>query len=174
MAKEHVGVLIPYDIASLLDQKGNNRAPELMANFVRIAEELAGNLTTLNFADKGTDGSVVLKEKSVGTAQIADDVIIPKVTRGRYTGDGTASRTITLPWTPIWVFVLSLTDSIEFSSLDDGTEVARWYRSQTGDLSSAAAEWQGIVANGFMTGSNAESLSNKSAQVYSYLAIRNS
>lgn len=204
MSKQHASVLVPHDLVSLLDQKGNNRAAELMGNFLRIAEELAGHVTTKNVQDGGLDGSLVLKSKSVGTGQIADlavtealiaalavttakiaagavtkaklgsDVIIPQVARGRYTGDGTANRVITLPFTPTWVFVLSLTDSIEFSSLDDGTAVARWYRSSAGALSSAATEWQGVTTGGFQTGSNAESLSNKTNLVYTYWALRDS
>ena len=166
----------PVDIITLLDKGGRNRAAELMEMFQVLANLLSGNLTDMHMRDGGVDG-VVLKDGTVRRSALNADVYLVRMAQGQYTGDGVANRVIQVAdavgvFTPTEVIVLAATDSNVFESRDDATTVYSYWRTAAGAFTSGAADWQGIVANGFKTGSNAANLSNKSGQVYSWRAFR--
>lgn len=158
--------LIPKEeIATLLDRHGKNHAPAIMNLFRQLAQVLSGQIT-----DKH------IKDASLTRALMASDVYLARVAHGRYTGDGAASRDISVSdpngtFTPTEVRVLAVTDLNEFYARDDGTGLSAWHRLAAGTTASDAAQWYGIVTNGFRTGSNAESLSNKTGQVYTWFAL---
>lgn len=154
------------EISSLVDRSGKNHAPAIMALFRQLAQVLSGQITAQH-----------IKDQSLTRALMAADVYLARVAWGRYTGDGTASRIITVSdangsFSPTELRVLAVTDLNEFYARDDGTGLLAWHRLATGAAASDAAQWDGIVANGFRTGSSAESLSNKSGQVYAWWALR--
>lgn len=162
----------PVPIGTLLDKQGNNRAPEIMELVELLYSLLSGHLTDQHMQDGGVDARV-LKLASVTRNLLAADV--DRMAVGRYTGDGVAGRTINVAdsqgqFTPTEVDVLAITDNNEFKSRDDGTAVVSWWRTAAGAVASGLTDWQGIVANGFKTGSNVESLTNKTGQAYTWVA----
>ncbi len=164
------------DLPTLVDKGGSNRAPALMENFLQILMLLSGQLTDQHMADNGADAKV-LKDATIRLAKLASDVLLVRMAQGQYTGDGAADRVIATSdangnFTPTEVIVLATTDSNVFESRDDGITAFSYWRVATGAFSSGVADWQGIVATGFKTGSNAASLSNKAGQVYSWRALR--
>lgn len=164
------------DLVSLVDRNGSNKAPIIMELWGQLASILSGHLSDMHMKDNGVD-AIVLKNGTVTKAKLAADVLLIRMAQGQYTGDGTANRVITVSdangiFTPTEVEVLSATDGVEFTSRDDGTAIYSWWRTSLGDMATGTLDWQGIVANGFETGSNAASLSNKSGLIYSWIARR--
>ena len=162
------------DLVSLVDRNGTNKASTIMDLWSQLANLLSGHLSDMHMQDNGVD-AVVLKNGTVTKAKLATDVLLVRMAQGQYTGDGTANRSITTSdangtFTPTEVEILSVTDNIEFTSRDDGTAIYSWWRTSAGAMATGTVDWQGIVTNGFKTGSNVASLSNKSGQVYSWVA----
>ncbi|RJQ52145.1 MAG: hypothetical protein C4521_10930 [Actinobacteria bacterium] len=159
--------IIPVvDLQNIRDREGRDHAPAIAENFMQILRLLSGHLTYLHIADK-----------SIVRDLLGSDVFLCRYVTGRCTGDGTANRVVTIsddigPFTPTELRLLAKNDVNEFYSRDDGTEILSWYRLASGAAGGNTLQWQGIVPNGFKCGSDVESLSNKTGQVYSYLAMR--
>ncbi len=145
---------------------------------------LQANLDTLQNAINGQIGAANVYPASLTDACMAALTLrrrsmstdIPSVAAGTYAGDNVANRVTTTAdpggniFTARWVLVMG--NGITFESLYDGTTTTSWWRTTTGDLSSDAANWQGIVTGGFKCGSNASCISNLSGQMYAYIAVR--
>ena len=146
-----------------------DQLPKLIASLLDIEQALDKRLDALNIADAAITGGLI------ATGAVTSDKIsgTPQSTSGQMTGDGTANRVISLGFTPRYVEVWRQADGTVFSAISDGTTaLSNFWRVAAGGQSSGAADWQGIVTNGFKCGSSAASLSNKNAETYFYYATR--
>lgn len=142
----------------------------LVNNLQSIENVINGHLEGSNLQDK-TITDIKIADGTLTRRVMSDD--IPRTVGGQYTGDDTASREINIGFMPRFVIVVSHTDSIIFMSIGDGASaMASWWWQSTGAISTGSTDWQGISANGFTTGTNTASLSNKKGYLYSYFAIR--
>lgn len=96
------------------------------------------------------------------------DAAVPKIVTGTYNGNGTASQTISLPFTPKAVLVV---DSMGKMCIADSYYFAYGGLAVTGANSSAVS----ITTNGFIasynTSTNPRQYTNNSNATYFYLAI---
>lgn len=142
----------------------------IVNNFQELENLLNGRLDSANLAEKGVQGKNI-GDSTVERRSLLDG--IAWIASGQYTGDGTANREINVGFMPRYVLVLNHTDSITFEGLGSGAAAyAAWWRTSTGAVGSGATDWQGVSTNGFRTGTNAASLSNKSGVTYSWVAVR--
>lgn len=144
----------------------------------------------------GTRGRLNLIEGSGITLTVADDpgneevdVTVAAsgavIATGTYTGTGAASRTITLPFTPLWVFLIRNTapanDVLVFSSSSPGSTSAAdygvaggnyggTYRAESSDLVSRRPL---ATTNGFTVGDSGagSNNTNESGIAYRYVAF---
>lgn len=96
---------------------------------------------------------------------------------GSYTGDGSGSRTISLPFTPLWVIVSSQSSDAErpsaFSGLGTGSNPVGLNVDNTGGASGSvtSSTRPELTSGGFIVSGSASSTLNQSGEVYDYLAI---
>lgn len=127
------------------------------------------SLTAASLADATITGAKI----AASTISPSNIVGTPQTASGTFVGDGTANRTISLGFTPRFVLLVRQSNGTEFTALGDGTvALTAYWRLAAGTQGSGTTDWQGVVAGGFKTGSNAGSTSNVSTETYWYVAWR--
>lgn len=147
----------------------DEQIPRLLKNLRDLEDLLNGRVTADNITANAITTPLIL-DAAVTPAKISGT---PQTASDSYTGDGTANRIVSLGFTPRYVVVAKTDDGTIFEALGDGSAaLTSWWRLAAGTQGSVTTDWLGIVTNGFKSGSNAASLSNKNAVVYRYFAVR--
>jgi len=149
--------------------------PEMLAfmnaNWRLLQDLLNGHITSDNL-DADAIEAANIADGAVTQAKAADGVA--KIFSGTFTGNGAADREIDVGYRLRYVKLLKHDDAKVFESIGTSlVDLATWIRDSAGTVTQDTAEWAGVSANGFTSGSNADGGdSNLTGVTYSYIAFR--